>query len=66
MKVIFLKYKYVLLVMLFFSLVNMFAVSRLHLLKDWADMIFLCYPEGSLTVSAWEQFERRGRRGETK
>lgn len=66
MKVIFLKYKYVLLVMLLFSLVNMFAVSRLYLLKDWADMIFLCYPEGSLTVSAWEQFERSGEGGEEK
>ena len=55
MKVMFQKYRYMLLVLLLFILSNIFAASRLLFLRDYADLIALCYPEGTLPTSAWEQ-----------
>ena len=52
------KHRYMLLVLLLFISANIFAASRLLFLKDYADLIALCYPEGTLPVSAWEQFEQ--------
>lgn len=58
MKEMFQKYRYMLLVLLLFILANIFAASRLLFLRDYADLIALCYPEGTLPASAWEQFEQ--------
>ncbi len=55
MKVMFQKYRYMLLLLLFFICANVFAASRLLFLKDHADLIALRYPEGTLSASAWEQ-----------
>lgn len=55
MKVMFQKYRYMLLVLLLFILANIFAASRLLFLRDYADLISLCYPEGTLPASVWEQ-----------
>ncbi len=52
------KHRYMLLVLLLFISANIFAASRLLFLKDYADLIALCYPEGTLPASAWEQFEQ--------
>ncbi len=58
MKVMFQKHRYMLLALLLFILANIFAASRLLFLRDHADLIALRYPEGTLTASAWEQFEQ--------
>ena len=52
------KHRYMLLVLLLFISAKIFAASRLLFLKDYADLIALCYPEGTLPVSSWEQFEQ--------
>ena len=58
MKVMFQKHRYMLLVLLLFIFANVFAASRLLFLRDNADLIALRYPEGTLPISAWEQFEQ--------
>ncbi len=58
MKVMFQKHRYMLLVLLLFISANIFAASRLLFLRDNADLIALRYPEGTLPISAWEQFEQ--------
>ena len=55
MKVMFQKYRYMLLVLLLFIFANVFAASRLLFLRDNADLIALRYPEGTLPASAREQ-----------
>lgn len=57
MNVIFQKHRYILLTLLLFFLVNVYAVSRLLTLRGYADRIALCCPEGSLSASVWEQQE---------
>lgn len=49
------RYKYIVLTLLLFFLANLFAVSRLLLLKGDTDRIALCFPGGTLPASAWEQ-----------
>lgn len=57
MNVIFQKHRYILLTLLLFFLVNVYAVSRLLTLRGYVDRIALCCPEGSLSASVWEQQE---------
>lgn len=49
------RYRYIVLTLLLFSLVNVFAVSRLFLLESYTDRIALCFPGGALPASVWEQ-----------
>lgn len=50
------KIKYLLLFLLLF-LANICSINRLSSLREYANLIFVCYPAGSVTESLFEQFK---------